>query len=195
LRLSSASAKIRRFVDVKELRMRPSLLSFALAAGIVSLSCGGSSTPAGPSASPSPSTEPRPSPTPSATPTPEPAGLTCTVPPVENPLPCNPWSKPKKANFLTQVFDAIHTVQREKPEVFEVQGNDVVVVKQDAYMRSVVKVLERDYGLCAAYDVPGLPKDEISVKNSNDFSEQFDILTGQNTVWWNWAVTCRPAVF
>jgi hypothetical protein len=162
--------------------------------GLSTLSCGGgSSTPAGASGAPTPTPAPRPTPTP--TPTPEPAGLTCTVPPVENPQGCNPWSKPKKPNFLTQVYDAIHTVQREKPDIFEVQGNDVVVVKQDAYMRSVVKVLERDSGLCAAYDVRGLPKDEISVKNSNDWSEQFDILTGQNTVWWNWTVTCRPAVF
>jgi hypothetical protein len=164
-----------------------------MASGVLTLSCGGSSSPAGPGPTPAPTLAPRPSPSPTATP--EPAGLTCTVPAIPNPEPCYAWAKPKKPNFLSQVFDAIHTVQSEKPELFEIQGNDVVVLKQDAYMRSVVKVLERDFGLCAAYGVRGLPGDEISVKNSNDWSEQFDILTGQNTTWWNWTVTCRPAVF
>ena len=176
--------------------MKQAVLCIVLLAGLISSSCGGSSSPAGPGpqATPTPSNKPTPAPTP----TPEPAGLSCTVPPIPDPGPCLIFQKAKKPNFLSEVIGAIDTLKKERKDLFTYSGKDgkiVTVTNPNQYYKGVVKILERDFGLCAAYKVDGLPRDEISVKNSNDFSEQYDILTGTGQVWWSWTVTCRPPVF
>lgn len=58
----------------------------------------------------------------------------------------------------------------------------------------VARRLEQRFGLCAR---PGSPvEDEVAVKNSNTFSEQFDIILANHRVnVYGYTVTCRPARF
>jgi hypothetical protein len=51
----------------------------------------------------------------------------------------------------------------------------------------------RATGRCAIFD-----GEEVAVKNTNDFSDQYDIITFNNFVRWGdgaYAATCRPARF
>ena len=64
---------------------------------------------------------------------------------------------------------------------------------EDAFVAAVSAMLRQRFGLCS---VTGGPADEVGVKNSNSFSEQFDIVFGNGTVrTGGHAVTCRPARF
>lgn len=90
--------------------------------------------------------------------------------------------------FLDRVDAAVLQYQRENPSNF--QGDRVL--DQDRYMLGVVEVLRRN-GLCATR---GGPEDEVAVKNSNDFNEQFDILLSSGSIRLGaYEVTCRPARF
>ena len=60
------------------------------------------------------------------------------------------------------------------------------------FLTAVAQELER-MGLCAT---SGGPPDEVGVKNSNDFNEQYDIVLGSTQQpWTNHTVTCRPSRF
>jgi hypothetical protein len=74
----------------------------------------------------------------------------------------------------------------QRPDIFS--GN--FVVKHAEYMNGVVANL-RSYGLCAIVD----SEDEIAVKNSNAFSDQYDILLSTGNVRRAYTATCRPAWF
>jgi hypothetical protein len=66
------------------------------------------------------------------------------------------------------------------------------VLDPDAYVAGVVQGMGRR-GYCALYD-----GEELAVKNTNDFSDQFDILTADNRVRSgseSYRATCRPAWF
>jgi hypothetical protein len=89
---------------------------------------------------------------------------------------------------------AIEEVIRANPEMFkkrDCQGcYDVLDV--DGYLGSVVEDMAAR-GYCAMYD-----GEELAVKNTNDFNEQFDILTSGNAVRSGsetYRSTCRPAWF
>jgi hypothetical protein len=169
-------------------------------AGVFVASCGGSSSnPAGPGQTPTTTLAARPSPTPSATPEPA-TGLSCTVPPQPEALPCNIQRKAVGNVFRDQVIATIETIKREKPDWFDKEGNDRWrILVRDKYMHKFIEVLQRDYGLCANWAQVGLPRDEVSIKNSNDFNEQYDVIasgpTGEPYAWYSYEVTCKPAVF
>ena len=150
-------------------------------------------------------TNPIPTPTPvpgaSATPTPQPSA---TAPPVTSS--CRLQSMPecggpedpagvygcctKEGNslFLDTVDTAIAQNQREQPNLFS--GDRVL--NPNAYVQGVARILETR-GFCARQ---GGPEDEVAVKNSNGFSEQFDILFSSGIVrTGGYTVTCRPARF
>jgi hypothetical protein len=158
-------------------------------------------TPA-PIATPTPSATATPTPNPTATPgptpapTPTPAGSSCRLPAMPE---CGGPEGPAGVygccrNEGTRIFEAqvdlaIAVVQREQPQLFS--GNRVL--DANAYVRGVAQVLEQRLSLCAKQ---GGPEDEVAVKSSNSFSEQYDILFGNGTVRnQGYAVTCRPARF
>jgi hypothetical protein len=84
--------------------------------------------------------------------------------------------------FADDVERAIDKILQERPELF----NGDRPKDDNAYIQGVAKILERDFGYCAKQ---GGPEDEVGVKNSNGFSEQYDILR------FGYTVTCRPARF
>jgi hypothetical protein len=89
--------------------------------------------------------------------------------------------------FQAQVESAQAEVQRNRPDLFE--GGRVR--SEDAYVQEVARVL-RTRGLCAAQ---GGPKDEVAVKNTNDWNDQYDIVLASGQTWTSYQVTCRPSRF
>jgi hypothetical protein len=92
------------------------------------------------------------------------------------------------ANFQKEVDAAIDRLRAQRADIFD--GRNVLSVGQ--YLLGVIQILEEG-GLCAGYD-----GEELQVKNSNDFSDQYHILTsnfqyrdGTNS----YRVTCYPAAF
>lgn len=80
------------------------------------------------------------------------------------------------SSFVPQVDAAIELLSRQKPELFDLtdqRGPGGYLVKDfEGYYDGVVKNLQAMPGLCAGFDYVYL-----NVKNTNEFSEQFDILT------------------
>lgn len=100
------------------------------------------------------------------------------------------------STFRPAIDRAITRVQQEQPQLFDfTQRHDelsVLVRDVNAYHEAVVRAL-RDAGLCAIFD-----GEEVAVKNTNDFSDQYDIITSNDFVRWGdgaYAATCRPARF
>jgi hypothetical protein len=90
--------------------------------------------------------------------------------------------------FVGQVDAAIAQLRRERPDLFD--GNRVL--NANAYVRGVAALLSQQ-GFCSQQ---GGPDDEVGVKTSNGFSEQYDILFANGTVrTGGYTVTCRPARF
>ena len=124
-----------------------------------------------------------PTPTPVAGPTPEPPlSASCERLPLGA---ANAPCRGESASFLREVIDAIGTLQSEHPEYF--RGD--TVVNLPGYYVGLIRILDRE-GLCAAYD-----GEELAVKSSNDFSDQYKVLTSWNDVRRAYMVTCTPAVF
>jgi hypothetical protein len=145
---------------------------------------------------PSPTATPSATPSPTPTPTPTPGSSSCRLSPMpecgraEGPTGVFGCCRAESAQqFASQVDSAIGIVQRERPQLFN--GNRVI--SEDAFVQAVAQTLEQRFGLCAKQ---GGPPDEVGVKNSNTFNEQYDIVFGNGTVRTDgYAVTCRPARF
>ena len=90
-------------------------------------------------------------------------------------------------SFQVQVETAQAEVLRTRPDLFDGPN----VRSEDAYVQEVARVL-RTRGLCAAQ---GRPKDEIAVKTTNEWNDQYDIVLGSGQTWTSYQVTCRPARF
>ena len=152
-------------------------IAAVVTAALALVSCGGGRNDAAP-------TVPAvPTPTPVAGPTPQPPlSASCER------LPLGAASAPcrgESPSFLREVVDAIGTLQSEHPEYF--RGD--TVVNLPGYYVGLIRILDRE-GLCAAYD-----GEELAVKSSNDFSDQYKVLTSWNEVRRAYRVTCTPAVF
>jgi len=132
-----------------------------------------------PSPTPKPSTVPSPSPSGGATPN----QGTCSLAAMPEGSPC----RAETPSFQAQVEAAQAEVLRTRPDLFD--GGRVR--SEDTYVQEVARVL-RTHGLCA---VQGGPKDEVAVKSTNDFNDQYDIVLGSGDPWTSYQVTCRPARF
>ena len=146
--------------------------------------CGGSSSPSTPNPVPSPSIIPGPTPTPPA----------AVDPPLSKSCEKIGWGKEalkcpmEIPSFQNDVDEAIRTLQRERPDIFN--GN--YIDKAGAYYVGLIKILDRQ-GICAGYD-----GEELAVKTDNTYNEQYDIQTASGLVRFgpvSYRSTCYPASF
>ncbi len=156
----------------------------------ISTSCGGGSSPSSSSSTP-PGPAPTPIPAPAPTPTPI-AG--CGIP-----LPAyNAKEKCQReiSEYFPAVDAAINRVIQEKPYIFNLSdyGGDgsYRILREAEFVYNVIKNLEAQ-GYCA-----GLYAEELAVKKTSEYSENFDITSakgyirrGPNT----YMSTCYPASF
>src|SRR5207245_8802331 len=98
--------------------------------------------------------------------------------------------------FALQVNEAIAIVENEHPELFDFSqsrgGLSYLVRDTDRYTAGVAYVLSTR-GFCAIWD-----GEEIAMKDTNAFNEQYDILTFEGYVRWGggaYQSTCHPAWF
>jgi hypothetical protein len=143
---------------------------------------------------PAPTPVPAPNPTPTPTPAaPAPTGGSCGLPPSNHPdAPCTMQS----SSFLGQVDKAITQVTQQQPNIFDTNNkvceNCYYVKNQGKFTSAVIANLNA-MGLCAYYD-----GEELAVKNSNAFNEQFDILTSAGYARrgaGSYRSTCQPSWF
>jgi hypothetical protein len=149
-----------------------------------------------PTPAPTPVPVPTPAPAPNPTPTPEdppPSGGSCGLPPSTNPNgPCTMGSN----SFLGQVDRAITLVTQQQPGIFDVSNKiceNCYYVKNPGKFTSAVVANLSAAGLCAFYD-----GEELGVKNSNSFNDQYDILVASGHIrrgLGSYRSTCRPAWF
>jgi hypothetical protein len=155
------------------------MASALIAAALLATTCGGHGDGRGPTspAAPAPSA--------SAGPTPDPPlSASCArLPYGTDKYTCRDTAP----EFLQQVQDAVSTLKHEHPEIFD--GN--TILNGGAYYVGLIRLLDRS-NLCAAFD-----GNELAVKSSNEFSEQYRVQT-----WWREVRTvgiymgaCFPAVF
>ena len=138
--------------------------------------------PTPPPAAPAPAPAP-PGATPAPPPPPPPNAGSCSLPPGNGAGQNCPF---ESASFQAEVEDSIAQLMQQRPDIF----NGTAVVKHSEYMNGVVANL-RSRGLCAIVD----SEDEIAVKNTNAFSDQYDILLSTGHVRRAYTATCRPAWF
>ena len=147
---------------------------------------------------PTPTPTATPNPSPSATPTPTPAppppsGAGCSLPPSR---PSNPVCTDDSPALLGQVERAITRVTQEHPEIFDFGDkkcdNCYLVKNVSRFIAEVLRALAAE-GVCTFWD-----GEEIGAKNSNDFSEQYDILLASDHIRrapGSYRGVCRPALF
>jgi hypothetical protein len=144
---------------------------------------------------------PTPTPTPSATPTPEPSPTptpstptgTCDLP-ASNPS--NPVCTDDPAKLYAEVDAALTAVTKTRPDIFDFNDkkcdNCYYVKNVDTYIKQAIKQLNA-LGVCALYD-----GEEMAVKDSNNFSEQYDILLASGHMrrgTGSYRGVCKPALF
>ncbi len=162
---------------------RPIPFGSALALGLAVIACGGSkpSTPVGPIL---PSPVATPTPTPIVTPLPPLSASCARLPDGASRYQC----RDDPPHFQGEVADAIDTLRQEEPGIFDPHdGNSVTNV--GAYYVGLIKVLDRQ-NICAGFD-----GEELTVKNSSVFSEQYKVLTSRSLVDRKYIGDCYPAVF
>ena len=138
---------------------------------------------------PDPGAAPPPPPAP-----PPPSSQSCGLPPGNGPGTDCPRQSPF---FLSDLESALTQLTQEEPGIFdksEIQGCGTCykVVDVQRYITRMPKLMEQR-GLCAMYD-----GEELAVKNSNSFNDQYDILTSGMYIrrdMGSYRSTCRPAWF
>ena len=138
---------------------------------------------------------PTPTPSPSPTPTPSPSLLSCNLAgqpecSLRGGGGCCRTESDRLGEFVEL---SIRQVQAQRPELFNA---DEILREQDEdlVVLLVARTLEQRFGVCAKAGSP--VEDEVAVKNSNNFSEQFDIILSNHRVnIHGYTVTCRPARF
>jgi hypothetical protein len=143
-----------------------------------------------PTPTPEPPTQPAPNPTPQ--PTPPPPSSSCQLPPQSPAYSCSRTA----GVFLGDVERVLNQIVRDEPGIFnqndKICPNCYRVLNQGRYTSGVVRRLEQ-LGYCAIWD-----GEEIAIKNTNTFNEQYDILTAAGYIRrgeGSYRATCRPAWF
>jgi len=127
-------------------------------------------------------------------PAPAPGGQSCPLPPGQFNENCSMQTQ----TFLSRVEAAIDEVVRTDPQAFNLNRtrggcpNCYQVVDPTRYVTRVAQAVTRN-GVCGFYD-----GEELGVKSSNQFNDQFDILTSDMFIrrqGGSYRSTCRPAWF
>jgi hypothetical protein len=146
-----------------------------------------------PTPTPNPGPQPTPTPDPTPTPAPPPSSGGCNLPPSDPP---NPVCTDDPAQLLDYVESAITNVTQKHPELFDFNDkkcdNCYFVKDIDTYVSQVVKELGK-MGLCALWD-----GEEIALKESNSYSEQYDIILSSGHIRRGpgcYRGVCRPSWF
>jgi hypothetical protein len=144
---------------------------------------------------PAPAATPTPAPgsDPTPPPAPPPSGGSCRLPPSSTPdAPCSMQSP----SFLGPVDKAITQLTEQQPSLFDFNQktceNCFHVRNEEAFVTGVIKNLNAA-GYCAYYD-----GEELAVKNSNSFNEQYDILVSSGHIRrgaGSYRSTCNPSWF
>ncbi len=138
---------------------------------------------------------PAPTPAPGSTPAPAPppSGGSCSLPPSNFP---DAGCSMQSSSFLGAVDQAITKVTQQQPSLFEFNlktcENCYLVKDQSAFVSAVMRNLS-NAGYCSTYD-----GEELGVKNSNSFNEQFDILVSSGHIrrgGGSYRSTCSPSWF
>jgi hypothetical protein len=87
-------------------------------------------------------------------------------------------------------MDAVRTAQ-DQAEANGFVKDGLVVPTIRAYTSEVVRLL-RVSGYCATNEII---EDEVAIKNSNAFSEAYDIVTSKSEPWTKFSAICRPSRF
>lgn len=169
-------------------RWRIAALGTVVVAGVLVSTCGGGSSPA--SNTPVPTTPAAPLPTPAPTPTPiefcklgygPGSGTGCQA---QGPA------------FLEDVDQAINQAVAQYPQYFDTGSNSgngqYRILSEGGYYVAVIRNLQAK-GLCAGFD-----GEELQVKSSNDFNDQYDIATANGFIRRgssSYRTTCAPASF
>jgi hypothetical protein len=157
----------------------------------VMLACGGSDSPSG--NTPAPSAQPTPAPTPTPIQSLPPRGLSCGLSYGD---PTGSCARTGPA-FQAQIERAIDLTYAQHPEAFDfnqANGNGQYrIVSPGLYLKYLLQNLEGQ-GLCADFPVGS---EEIQVKNTQGFHEQWDVMAGGYVRRGESAyrATCTPAGF
>jgi hypothetical protein len=180
------------------LRLAVPTLAAAGMIAVLTLSCGGGDSPSSPTR-PTP-VAPTPNPTPSAG-----AGsgfydATCALGKGDPEASCE---RAHLGVLQNEVETAQETLVQQKPQIFDLNdefpaGSGAYKIKdRQAYMEGLVANL-RKMGLCAERDGDDALQETVRVKNTNDFSEDYDVILssghmhkGQGT----YRQSCTPAAF
>lgn len=115
-------------------------------------------------------------------------------------LPAGTWNENcsmQTQSFLARVEAAIDEVIRTQPQIFDTNrtrgcANCYLVLEPTRYVNGVAQAITRN-GICGYYD-----GEELAVKNSNSFNDQYDILTSDMFIrrqGGSYRSTCHPAWF
>jgi hypothetical protein len=165
------------------------LVLVAVLAALASVACGRSR----PATGPEPAVPPVATPAPAATPALPAASLGCRLPPGTGAGVRCPYDV---ATFVEPVDKAIAQLEREHPEIFDLTDCfstlSCRVKDRDRYIEGMLRNL-RAMELCAIFD-----GEEIVIKNTNDFSDQYNVISSTGFSRWgigSYRATCRPAWF
>lgn len=154
-----------------------SVATFVMSSALLS-ACGGGSG-ASPVAPPTP-TPPPPTPPPVAT-------FVCPLPPSSNLSPTCPKLQPRLGGYVNIAVDA---VLAKRPELFnfnDMLGGNPKVLDRQKYHEAVKSELENQ-GICTLIE-----KEELAIKNTNEYNEQWNIWTSGGYVMRRYVTTCSPA--
>lgn len=154
-----------------------SVATFVMSSALLS-ACGDGSG-ASPVAPPTP-TPPPPTPPPVAT-------FVCPLPPSSNLSPTCPKLQPRLGGYVNIAVDA---VLAKRPELFnfnDMLGGNPKVLDRQKYQQAVKSELENQ-GICTLIE-----KEELAIKNTNEYNEQWNIWTSGGYVMRRYVTTCSPA--
>jgi hypothetical protein len=164
----------------------PARLAYAyvVVSAVIGVACGSDSRTPTAAATPAPIATPTPAP--AATP----QAFTCHLPALVD---LHNHCPKLDSQLLGYVNNAIDTVQQTRPELFDftdARGGSVKVLDRQKYQAAVVAAINAQGGVCAKDD-----NEEVAVKVSNDFNEQFNIWTSAGYTRRSYITTCFPAQF
>jgi hypothetical protein len=146
-----------------------------------------------PTPTPAPTPKPTPTPTPVATPEPTPVAGSCSLPPSN---PANPSCTDESPLLFGDVDKALNRTVQAHPEYFDLNDkkcdNCYFVKNVAGYVTEVERQLSA-LGVCSYWD-----GEELAVKDSNGYSEQYDILLASGHMRrgvGSYKGICRPSWF